>query len=113
MTSQKGAKKEQVSRRCVAPGYVLLKSSDGFEFYIAEECAKVSKFLKTTLESGFSEAKTGQLTLNEIPGRLLEKVCEYFYYHAMFEETDGNLPPFEFPPEMAVELLMVANFLDT
>jgi len=104
---------EQQDARKVPPGYVLLKSSDGFEFYITEECAKVSKFLKTTLESGFSEAKTGQLVLNEIPGRLLEKVCEYFYYNIMHQQTDGNLPPFEFPPEIAVELLMVANFLDT
>ncbi|GJQ14904.1 hypothetical protein GpartN1_g6695.t1 [Galdieria partita] len=102
-----------MNTRKVPQGYVLLKSSDGFEFYIAEECAKVSKFLKTTLESGFSEAKTGQLNLNEIPGHLLEKVCEYFYYHIMYEQTEGNLAPFEFPPEMAVELLMVANFLDT
>jgi len=64
-------------------------------------------------QGGFSEAKTGQLVLNEIPGRLLEKVCEYFYYNIMHQQNDGNLPPFEFPPEIAVELLMVANFLDT
>jgi hypothetical protein len=44
---------EQQDARKVPPGYVLLKSSDGFEFYITEECAKVSKFLKTTLESKY------------------------------------------------------------
>ncbi len=42
---------------------------------------------------------------------MLEKVCEYFYYHEKYKGVE-DVPDPEIPPELALELLVVADFLD-
>ena len=43
---------------------------------------------------------------------LLEKVCEYLYFHEKYKDSP-NPPEFSVPPEMALELLVVADYLDS
>ena len=42
---------------------------------------------------------------------MLEKVCEYLYYHEKNKDT-RDVPDMEIPPEICLELLVAADFLD-
>ncbi|KAH6679540.1 putative Elongin-C [Halenospora varia] len=93
-------------------------------------------------KSGFSEATTGRCIFEEIKnevvvlddthtldlrllisrrnlpvlegfrGIVLEKVAEYFYYNFKYRNKE-DVPDMEIPPELCLELLMAADYLDT
>lgn len=94
--------------------YVTLISSDGFEFVVLREAACISGAIKRMLDpnSGFLESTTGRCQLAEINGIVLEKVAEYFYYNYRNRNRE-DVPDMEIPPELCLELLMAADFLDT
>ena len=48
----------------------------------------------------------------EYSGVVLEKVCEYFLYHGR-NRGQENVPDMDIPPEMCLELLMAADYLDS
>lgn len=50
----------------------------------------------------------------DIPGVVLEKVCKYLYYKVKYANTsaDVEVPGFDIDANMALELLMAADFLD-
>jgi len=60
----------------------------------------------------FSESKENTVTFPEISTRILEKVVEYFHYKVRWSHS-SEVPEFKIEPEIALELLMAANFLDT
>ena len=43
---------------------------------------------------------------------ILEKVCEYFCYKVRYTNSSTEIPEFKIAPEVSLELLMAANFLD-
>ncbi|KAI5290899.1 hypothetical protein KEM54_000076 [Ascosphaera aggregata] len=94
--------------------YVTLCSRDGFEFILPREMACISGTISRMLESGshFSEAVTGRIHFQEIDGIVLEKVCEYFLYNDR-NKGQMNVPDMDIPPELCLELLMAADYLDT
>ncbi|GAB4823301.1 hypothetical protein N2152v2_010347 [Parachlorella kessleri] len=95
---------------------VKLISSEGFEFIVDYDAACVSNTVKNMLSSqgGFTEAETSEIRFPEISTPVLEKVCQYFYYKLRYQNTASkNIPEFKVNPEMALELLMAANYLDT
>ncbi|KAA8650932.1 elongin C [Aspergillus tanneri] len=94
--------------------YVTLVSGDGFEFVIPRGTACVSGTIRRMLEpsSKFSEALTGRCVLENISGIVLEKVCEYFFYN-LKNKDQSNVPDMDIPPELCLELLMAADYLDT
>lgn len=47
----------------------------------------------------------------EISGVVLEKVCEYLYYNQKHAESK-DVPDMEIPPELCLELLIAADYLD-
>jgi hypothetical protein len=62
---------------------------------------------------GFAEAELRRVTFPEIPGAVLEKVCEYMHYKLQYAATPAkSIPDFGLPPELALELLKASNFLD-
>lgn len=94
---------------------VKLISSDGKEFMIEKEVAKMSGTIKIMLESQFSESK-GEIHFQEINGIILEKVVEYLNYkvkhmNITLSQT-GKIPNFDVPPELALDLLMASTYLD-
>lgn len=44
-------------------------------------------------------------------GVVLEKVCEYFCYNEKMKEQ-ANVADMDIPPELCLELLMAADYLD-
>ncbi|KAK9831334.1 hypothetical protein WJX81_003366 [Elliptochloris bilobata] len=95
---------------------VKLVSAEGFEFYVDYRAACVSNTIKQMLSStgNFTETELGEVKFPEIPAPILEKVCQYFYYKLRYQnESSKAIPEFPMPPEIALELLKAANYLDT
>ncbi|CCH43283.1 hypothetical protein BN7_2831 [Wickerhamomyces ciferrii] len=91
--------------------YITLVSSDGFEFIISKDAAMVSGTIKNMLSSTFRETEERKIRLQEMDGRLLNKVVEYLYYNNKYKDS-VDVPEFNIPTEMALELLVASDFLD-
>lgn len=91
--------------------YVTLISNDGFNYQISREAAMVSGTLRGMLNTSFQESSTNTIKLHELDSQLLEKVIEYLYYNLKYKDV-VDVPEFDIPTEMALELLVAADFLD-
>ena len=60
----------------------------------------------------FAENETNEVNFREIPSHVLTKLCQYFAYKFYYTGTSREVPEFHIPSEIAIELLMAANFLD-
>lgn len=91
--------------------FVTLVSADNYRYVILKEVAQISSVLKNT--QGFEESKTGKIHL-DMDGDILECVVEYLYYHYKYREQaeSGNIPEFNIPTHLALELLVKADYLD-
>jgi transcription elongation factor B subunit 1 len=94
--------------------YVKLVSSDAHEFIIKREHALTSGTIKAMLSGPgqFHENETNEVNFREIPSHVLQKVCQYFTYKVRYTNSSTEIPEFPIAPEIALELLMAANFLD-
>ncbi|KAB0360090.1 hypothetical protein FD754_004246 [Muntiacus muntjak] len=94
--------------------YVKLISSDGCEFIVKREHALTSGPVKTMLSGPgqFSENKTNEVSFREVPSHVLSKVCMYFTYKIQYTNSSKEIPEFPIAPEIPLEMLMAANFLD-
>ncbi|EGZ13233.1 hypothetical protein PHYSODRAFT_511266 [Phytophthora sojae] len=91
---------------------VKLISAEGHEIYISRKCAMVSGTIRAMLSAGqFTESK-GEITFPDISAPILEKVSQYMYYKTQYSDSTSRLPEFNIEPEIAMELLMAANYLD-
>lgn len=101
---------------CEGPNapYIQLISQDGHEFIIKRDYALTSGTIKAMLNGPgqFSENETNQVNFREIPSHVLQKVCQYFTYKVKYTNSATEIPDFPIAPEIALELLMAANFLD-
>lgn len=57
------------------------------------------------------EARENRCHFESINGIVLEKVCEYLYYAEKHRDAK-DVPDMELPPELCLELLMAADFLN-
>jgi|UniRef100_A0A914NYR8 transcription elongation factor B subunit 1 len=94
--------------------YVKLISEDGHEFYIKREYAITSGTIRAMLSGPgqFTENENNEVHFREIPSHVLQKVCHYFMYKVRYTNSANEIPEFTIAPEVALELLMAANFLD-
>ena len=90
--------------------YIKLVSSDNFHFYITKEAAEVSMTLKNIINSNFKESKENTITLGHINATLLAKVVEYLYYNLKYRDA-VDVPEFDIPTEMSLELLVASDYL--
>lgn len=60
----------------------------------------------------YLESQTGELTSEE-PAELLSIIVDYLFYNLAYQETDGQ-PGYEFnfPPEISLQLLVAADYLN-
>ncbi|KAI8999301.1 hypothetical protein HDU85_006085 [Gaertneriomyces sp. JEL0708] len=93
---------------------VKLISADGFEFVIDRKCAMASGTIKNMLSSPgqFTESVQNTVNFRDIKAVILEKVCKYLYYKVRYTNSTSQIPEFAIEPEIALELLMAADFLD-
>lgn len=107
---------ETIYGGCEGPDamYVKLISSDGHEFIIKREYVLTSGTIKAMLSGPgqFAENETNEVNFREIPSHVLQKVCQYFAYKVRYTNSSTEIPEFPIAPEIALELLMAANFLD-
>lgn len=66
--------------------------------------------IRTMLSSSAFAQK--EITFPDISTAALERVIEYFHYKVKHSGATGPVPPFEVPPDAALELLIAANYLD-
>ncbi|KAI6205632.1 Elongin-C [Aphelenchoides besseyi] len=94
--------------------HVKLISSDGHEFIIRRDLALTSNTIKAMLSGPgqYTENESNEVTFREIPSHVLRKVCHYFQYKVRYTNSATEIPEFAITPEVALELLMAANFLD-
>eukprot|EP00611_Tribonema_gayanum_P019628 TRINITY_DN3439_c1_g1_i1.p1 TRINITY_DN3439_c1_g1~~TRINITY_DN3439_c1_g1_i1.p1 ORF type:complete len:103 (+),score=49.27 TRINITY_DN3439_c1_g1_i1:280-588(+) len=91
--------------------FVKLVSAEGAEFWVDRKCALVSGTIKAMLGGNFAESR-GEITFVEIRTPVLEKVIQYMHYKVRYTNSKTKVPEMPIAPEMALELLMAANFLD-
>eukprot|EP01091_Cochliopodium_minus_P012237 TRINITY_DN3668_c0_g1_i1.p1 TRINITY_DN3668_c0_g1~~TRINITY_DN3668_c0_g1_i1.p1 ORF type:complete len:106 (+),score=24.03 TRINITY_DN3668_c0_g1_i1:55-372(+) len=93
---------------------IKLISAEGHEFIIDKNAAMVSGTIKSMLSGpvNFSENSLNEVSFREISTPILEKVIQYFYYKLKYTNSSNEIPEFPIEPEIALELLMAANFLD-
>ncbi|KAI9888821.1 MAG: hypothetical protein M1814_006224 [Vezdaea aestivalis] len=94
--------------------FVTLVSNDGHEFVVSRSAACVSGALSRMFDkkNGFKESIENRAEFEDFSGFVLGKIVEYFCYNEKFKETEEP-PEFEIPPEMCLELLMAADYLDS
>jgi transcription elongation factor B subunit 1 len=90
---------------------VKLISAEGHEFFVDRRCAMVSGTIKAMLQGQFSESR-GEIRFPEIPAIVLEKAIQYLYYKVRYTNSTQRIPDFDIDPALALDLLMVANYLD-
>ena len=61
----------------------------------------------------FVENDKNEIAFREVPSNILERVCTYLYYRVRYTNSSQEIPEFVIPSEIALELLMAANFLDS
>jgi len=73
----------------------------------------VSRTIKDMFDEGrFEETEKNAAWLQSIKAIHLDKCCEYWYYNYA-NKDNSNPEEFKFPVEMALELLIAADFLDS
>nr|XP_045004191.1 elongin-C-like [Jaculus jaculus] len=94
--------------------YVKLISSDGHEFVVKREQELTPGTVKA-VSSGpgqFAENETSEVSFRASLSHVLSKVCMNFTCKAHCTNSSTETPDFPIAPEIALELLMAANFLD-
>mmetsp|Transcript_80 Transcript_80/g.91 ORF Transcript_80/g.91 Transcript_80/m.91 type:complete len:104 (+) Transcript_80:32-343(+) len=91
--------------------WVKLISAEDHEFYVDRKVAMVSGTINAMLSGQFAESR-GEVRFREISSLILEKVIQYCYYKVRYTNSTTRIPEFPIEPEIALELLMAANFLD-
>eukprot|EP00429_Kryptoperidinium_foliaceum_P002879 CAMPEP_0176009062 /NCGR_PEP_ID=MMETSP0120_2-20121206/4060_1 /TAXON_ID=160619 /ORGANISM="Kryptoperidinium foliaceum, Strain CCMP 1326" /LENGTH=103 /DNA_ID=CAMNT_0017341853 /DNA_START=118 /DNA_END=429 /DNA_ORIENTATION=+ len=93
--------------------YVKLVSAEGHEFFLDKEIAMASSTtIRTMLEGQFREAQDNIIRFPDIAGYILERVVRYLHYKAQYSNSTARIPEFLVEPEIALELLIAAKYLD-
>lgn len=93
--------------------YVKLISAEGHEFYLDRQVAiSASNTIRLMLEGSFREAQDNVIRFPDLASYVLERVIKYFHYKAQHTNSSARLPQFVIEPEIALELLLAAKYLD-
>ncbi|KAI4334570.1 hypothetical protein L6164_019244 [Bauhinia variegata] len=91
-TEEEEEDEDSNSRKMRREDTVKLISAEGFEFVVDKEAAIVSQTIHNMLTSpgSFAETQHGEVTFPEISTTILEKICQYFYWHLQFASGKEN-----------------------
>ncbi|XP_041529892.1 elongin-C-like [Microtus oregoni] len=97
-------RKPRVAVKALTPCVSLIISSEGHEFIVKREHAFTLGTIKAML-SGPGKFAENEVNFREIP-------LHVFYLQGGYTRSSTEIPEFQTAPEIALELLMAANFLD-
>lgn len=103
------------SAAAAGPQYVTLVAADKHKFVVDRRAAMVSGLIRTMLtssEGAFTEQQSGTIELPDISSAVLERVVDYMLYKLKYNNSRVPIPEFALPPEIALEVLVAANYLD-
>lgn len=93
--------------------YVMLVSAEGHEYFLDKEIAMAtSTTIRTMLEGQFREAQDNVIRFPDIAGYVLERLVKYLLYKHQYSNSSTRIPEFPIEPEVALELLIAAKYLD-
>ncbi|XP_047969005.1 elongin-C-like [Salvia hispanica] len=90
---------------------VMLISAEGFEFVIDNKAAMLSQTIRSMLKGGYYEMEHRKVNFPEINTIILEKTCQYFHWSHQY--ASGKETEFHIEPELTLDLMMAANYLNT
>ncbi|XP_055622488.1 elongin-C-like [Toxorhynchites rutilus septentrionalis] len=100
---------------CEGPNseFIKLVSAEDHEFIVKREHAFLSETIRAMLSGPgqFSESETNTIYFREISSPILERVCLYLAYKHRYTNNMADLPEFPIPVDLALELMLAANFL--
>lgn len=67
---------------------------------------------RRALTPGQFEESKGEIRFPEIRTAVLERVVQYFHFKIKYTNSKVPIPEFHIPPELALDTMMTANFLD-
>jgi len=86
--------------------YITLTSSDGAKFLVHRSVTQISTLIRN------ASPTEEEMTFNEIRGEVLEHCVRYFYYKSRYSNCTTGIPEFEIHADIALDLLVAANFLN-
>jgi elongin-C len=93
--------------------YVKLISAEGHEFLLDKEIAiSSSKTMRLMLQGSFREAQDNVIRFPDQAGYVLERVVKYLHYKAQYQHSTGRIPDFVIEPEVALEVMLAAKYLE-
>jgi transcription elongation factor B subunit 1 len=93
---------------------LTLMSNDGYQFVLERRTAMISQKIRNMLygAGNFEEVQTKTIRL-PIRASILERIIEYWHYRSQYSDHIDQLPRFEINPVIALELLQMADYLQT
>lgn len=92
--------------------------ADGVVFYLEKRYADMSHNIKAGLGCNSIESISKEFLFPEIQPSVMEKVIQYFHYKFKYQqllERDmikiSQVPKFDLEPEMALDVLIAASYL--
>eukprot|EP00474_Spongospora_subterranea_P000506 CRZ00964.1 hypothetical protein [Spongospora subterranea] len=98
--------------------FVKLISNSGHEFIVDRDVVMASSAIARMLTGpgqwGETVGPVPSITFENINTSILQKVIQYFYYKARYDQVgaDVTIPDFEIKMEYALPLILSAHFLD-
>lgn len=122
---------EKRAEDLVPEGLIRLVSGDGFQYTIEAQYAMVSAVIQAMMSTSFKESTTRIVHLPHVKGRVLERICQYFYYIPRYRSAGGIGPScrrnvdsvrssavdtfvevFEIPPDLSIDIYVCARYLE-
>jgi hypothetical protein len=95
------------------PKYVKLVSAEDDEFFLERSIAVAhSTTIRKMLEGSFRESHENVIKFPDISGVILQKIIKYLLYKSQHSHSSTRIPEFVIEPEIALELMIAAKFLD-
>ena len=94
--------------------YMKMIAADGYEYIIPkEEGMKAGTLASMMMGPGqCEEDEENAINFREIYSRTLMQLAMYLRYKKRYTDSEAAIPEFPIKPEISLDLLMAANFLD-
>ena len=104
---------EERQRELESTDDVVYLVSKKNQYKIPRKAALVSPALKVMLEGPFKEHEDRMIELKDMEDDVVAKISEYLTYRWLYDGVeDFEIPEFEIPTELSLELLIAADYLN-